>query len=136
MVAAGGGVVTGADDKGLAVEAGRSADGGLIQVVISIARIPAQFIGPRKGEDVMHEHGLFDLKLPPRRTVAYNSGPIRLKLGGLTKGARYSVERYLMNEGQDMTLVGRATVTGGQLKVSDDLAAPAVERLVIRRLPR
>lgn len=127
----------GADTNGLAVQAGRSADGRLIQVLISNYEITPDHRAPRTGDNIMHEHGLFDLKLLARRAVSY--GPNQgydLKIAGLNPKARYVRERYRITADQDFSLVGRDTVSGGVLKLQADLPPPGIELVVLKRLGR
>jgi xylan 1,4-beta-xylosidase len=126
--------VAGADLNGLAVEAGRSRDGGLVQVLISNYQIPDVDIGPRKGPDVMHVPNLFDLTLLPRRTVSYghNRG-YALTIKGLPAHGRYVVERYRLSQTQDFALLDSTRGRGPVIHVGGDLPPPAVELIVVRR---
>lgn len=124
--------VTGADDRGLAALAARSEDGQVIRVMVSNYQIPAAHRGPRLEGDVMHEHGLFDLKLLPRRTVSYaDSHRYHLTLRGLAEG-NYSLRHHHLAGGGEQ--VEDKPVKGGKaLDLDFDLATNAVDWFEIRR---
>jgi hypothetical protein len=127
--------VVGGDDNGLAVVAGRSRDGRTVQLLISNYEVPERNRGPRQGPDVFKAPGLFEMALPPRRSLTYagNKG-YRLVVDGLTRGARYEVQRYRVS-GQDAPIpIDRTIVKGPTARLSASLPAPAIERIVIRRL--
>ena len=124
--------VSGGDTNGFAVQAGRSADGDIIQVLISNYQIAEANIGPRKGEDVRHEGDLFDLKLLPRRTVTYDAnGGYNLVIGGLDPDCDYDVERYRITGERDFSLLDRSQAKGVQVRLQADIPPPAVELVVI-----
>jgi xylan 1,4-beta-xylosidase len=127
--------VTGADTKGLAVEAGRSADGNTVQVLISNYEIPAQQRMPREGANLFKVPGLFEMSLPPRRSVKYdhNRG-YDLSIRGLSSGS-YIVEHYRISDAEDLALRERVRSAGPVLHINAALAPPAVELLVIHREP-
>lgn len=126
--------VAGGDDQGLAVQAARSDDGRLVQVLISNYEIPAGKRAPRKGPDILHEGELFDLQLLPRRAVSYpaNAG-YDLRVPGLRPGADYEVERWRMTAGRDFALVDTARMKGADVALRADLPPPSIELIVIRR---
>lgn len=125
-------LASGGDRNGFAVEAGRSADGKMIQVLISNYEIPPIDRGPRPGGDVRHIPFLGDIHLVPRRRVAYgdNRG-YALDLLNLPAG-RYRVSRYRIASDTDFSLMRRDWQVA-PVRVDSDLAAPGIELLVIRR---
>jgi xylan 1,4-beta-xylosidase len=125
--------VSGGDTYGFAVQAGRSPNGDTIQVLISNYEIAQKNIGPRK-VDVLHEGGLFDLQLLPRRTATYDSnGGYTLRIGGLDPNGSYDVQRYRITEQRDFSLVDRSQTKGPQLRLQAELPPPAVELVVVTR---
>jgi len=124
----------GGDLSGLAIEAGRSRDGKTVQVLISNYEIPEADRGPRPGPDVMRVPGLFDLALPPRRSVSYadNRG-YDLTIKGLGGKGRYVVERYRMSASDDFELVDSRKASGPVVHIDGALPAPAIELVVVRQ---
>jgi len=45
------------------VEAARSSDGRTVQILLSNYQIPAEFLGPRAADDVLHVPPAFDVRL-------------------------------------------------------------------------
>jgi xylan 1,4-beta-xylosidase len=126
---------SGGDTVGFAVEAGRSADGRTVQVLISNYEIPSDWRKPRSGPDLMHEDDLFDLKLLPRREVSYaNNRGYRLRVTGLLPHAEYEVERYRLTDNQDFALLDRTRQRGSEVSLSAELPPPSVELIVLRRV--
>ena len=124
---------SGGDLNGLALEAGRSRDGGTVQVMISNYEIPQSDRGPRKGPDVLHVPGLFEMALPSRRSVSYrNNKGYDLAIRGLAR-RHYTVERYRVSDTDNLTLLDRRRVYGPIIHVSAALGPPAVELIVVRR---
>src|SRR6185295_17626484 len=97
---------TGADDKGFAVQAARTKNGDTVQVLISNYQIPSEFIGTRKGPDVLTVGTQFSVDLLPRRTVSYadNRG-YDLTINRLETGKSYTIERYRLTAQNDLSLV-------------------------------
>ncbi len=124
--------VEGADTCGFAVEAGRSADGRTIQVLLSNYQIPARYAGPRTGRNALIVPHQFEVALLDRRRVAYgeNRG-YDLTVTHLTPGRRYTIERYRVSAAQGLELAGRAVQRGGTVRVRAALAPPAIELVVI-----
>ncbi len=124
---------SGGDLGGLAMEAGRSRDRRTVQVLISNYEIPQSDRGPRKGPNVLRVPGLFEMALPPRRSVSYshNKG-YDLVITGLGRGS-YTVERYRVSDTDDFALVDRRRAHGPIIHVSAALGPPAVELLVVER---
>jgi hypothetical protein len=125
---------SGADDRGLAVQAARTKDGGRVQVLISNYQIPAQFIGPRKGPNVISVPNQWSVNLLPRRTVSYadNRG-YDLSIGGLEAGRSYTIERYRIAAGSDLSLVDTSMGTGPTIHLYATLPPPGVELVVLRK---
>ncbi len=120
--------VMGDDTIGLAVQAGRSADGQEVNVLISNYEIPAKLRGPRPGGDKVAGF----LNLLPRPDVQYrNNGGFSLKVTGLEPAKSYRVERYRINDVWDFRLLNTTTVKGNELALSDALPPPGIELLVI-----
>jgi xylan 1,4-beta-xylosidase len=125
---------SGADDKGLAVQAARTKDGGTVQVLISNYQIPAQFIGPRKGPNVIAVPNQWSVDLLPRRSVSYaaNRG-YDLTLDGLEAGQSYTIERYRIAATSDLSLVDTSMGTGPSIHLYATLPPPGIELVVVRK---
>ena len=121
--------VTGADTQGLAVEAGRSANGAEINVLISNYEVPVTLRGPRPGGDKVAGY----LNLLPRRKLQYhdNSG-FSLKVNGLMPNQLYRVERYRISDVWDYRLLSTVTLKGADVSIADALPPPAIELVVIK----
>jgi len=127
--------VTGGDNDGFAVEAGRSQDGHLLQVLISNYRIPDQFLGPRKGDNVLHVPHVFDVTLLSRRDITYrdNAG-FDLTIEHLPSDRPYVLERCRITERDDFQLVSTIIVPGQPLHLRESLPPPGVELVTVREL--
>jgi xylan 1,4-beta-xylosidase len=126
--------ISGGDTNGFAVQAGRSTDGNIIQVLISNYQIAAVNIGPRKGKDVMHEGELFDMDLLPRRTLTYDAnGGYNMVIAGLDPDSDYDVERYRITAERDFSLVDTSKAKGAQIRLQAELPPPAIELVVITK---
>ena len=125
---------SGADDRGLAVQAARSNDGDTVQVLISNYQIPAEFIGPRKGRNVLAVGNEFSVDLLPRRTVSYadNRG-YDLIIDHLQAGQAYTIERYRISAADDLSLVDTSMGTGPSIHLYATLPPPAIELVVLRK---
>jgi hypothetical protein len=100
----------GADLDGFAVQAGRSADGRTLQVLIANYEIPAEFRGPRSTPNVMP--GL-DVSLLERRSVTYqNNSGYDLTIDNLVPAREYLVERFRISDDRDFALVDSTTHVG------------------------
>jgi hypothetical protein len=122
---------TGGDDAGLSVEAGRNPLTGEVRVLIGNYEIPAADQGPLPFPgNVFTIPGIASFTILDRRAVTYadNAG-YDLTVRGL-RGA-YTVERYRVDDGHDLTLVDRS-VQRGEARLSAALPAPAVELVVLR----
>lgn len=126
--------VSGGDTNGFAVQAGRSEDGRKVQILISNYEIPPELRGPRESDDVMHEKGLFDLKLLPRRTVNYDAnGGYDLQVKGLDPDGKYSIECFRLTEGMDFSSLDRQENQGPQVRLQAELPPPSIELIVITK---
>ena len=125
---------TGADDNGLAVQAARTKNGDTVQVLISNYQIPAQFIGPRKGPNVLSVANQFSVDLLPRRTVSYadNHG-YDLTIDHLQAGKTYTIERYRITATNDLSRVDTSMGTGPSIHLYATLPPPGVELVVLRK---
>lgn len=125
--------VEGADWDGLAVLAGRSADGARLQVLISNYQIPPQAIGPRQSGNVLHTSA-FDVSLLSRRTVHYhdNAG-FDLTIRHLPPG-RYLIERCRITRTDDFSAVDTIAASSGTLHLAQPLPPPGVELVSVRAL--
>jgi xylan 1,4-beta-xylosidase len=124
---------TGADRCGFAVEAGRSADGRTIQVLVSNYQIPAAYRAPRTGSNALSVPHQFEVKLLERRRVVYGEDRgYDLTVSGLAPGRRYAVERYRISAGEGLARVQHSLRPGGALHLRSLLPPPGVELVVIR----
>jgi xylan 1,4-beta-xylosidase len=127
--------VRGADLDGFAVEAARSADGHTVQVLLSNYQIPAQFLGPRAADDVLHVPPVFDVRLLARRSISYrNNSGYDLTIDHLPANRRYSVERCRISAAHDFTSLGTTIHSGGPLRLQEKLPPPGIELVTIRTL--
>jgi hypothetical protein len=121
--------VTGADTQGLAVQAGASADGSEINVLISNYEVPANLRGARpKGDKV---DGLINLL--PRRELNYqrNRG-FDLKVTGLKADKLYRVAHYRISDNWDYRLLNTLTLKGSEVAIDAVLPPPGIELIVIK----
>ncbi len=125
---------SGADENGFAVQAARSRNGDTVQVLISNYQIPAEFIGPRKGPNVLTVGTEFSVDLLPRRTVSYadNHG-YDLTIEGLQAGKTYTVERYRITAQNNMSLVDTSMGTGPSIHLYATLPPPGIELVVLKK---
>ncbi len=129
--------VEGADSCGFAVEAGRSADGRTLQILLSNYRIPEQYVGPRTGRNVLSVPHQFEVALLERRRVRYGeNGGYELTVSPLPPGRRYMVERYRISAAHDWRLAGRSVQSGGKVHLGVVLPPPGIELVVIRVIDR
>lgn len=127
--------ISGAGTNGFASQAGRSADGKTIQVLISNYQIPDELNGPRGGEDVLHEGDLFNLVLLPRRTVSYDANDgYDLVVNGLDPEADYEIARYRITQDRDFSLLDKSQAKGSQVHLQAELPPPAIELVVITKV--
>ncbi|HEU4628037.1 MAG TPA: glycosyl hydrolase [Steroidobacteraceae bacterium] len=124
---------TGGDDKGFAVQAGRSRDGDRVQVLISNYEIPANFLGPRNGPNAL-DMGDFAVKLLERRSIEYrNNDGYDIQIDNLDPRSRYSVESYRISADADLSLSRSTEAAGPTIRLSAELPPPGVELIVIRK---
>lgn len=127
--------VDGGDEDGFAVQAGRSSDGRTLQVLIANYQIPAQYLGRRKGEDVLRIPGSFEVTLLPRRDVAYrNNEGYDLTIGRLKPAARYQVDRYRVSADSDLTHIDSNIVPGAQVRLQAQLPPPSIELITVKEI--
>src|SRR4051794_2337211 len=121
--------VTGADSEGLAVQAGRTAEGNEVTVVISNYEVPESLRGPRSGGDRLADM----LNVLPRRDLEYsNNDGFDLTVSGLDPDTTYRVERYRISDLWDHRLLSTDFVKGDRIAISGPLPAPSIETIVIR----
>jgi hypothetical protein len=126
---------TGGDLSGLAVEAGRSEDGRLVQVLVSNYQIPAAELGPRKADNVLHVPHVFDVRLLPRRSLVYaDNGGFDLTIDHLPAGSRHVVERCLISPKGDFTAEEPALSSGERAVVRERLPPPGIVLITVRSL--
>jgi xylan 1,4-beta-xylosidase len=133
-------LVQGADTFGFAAIAGRSADGKLMQIVVSNYAIPP--VSQRHKMEIPPEllkpgAGLPDFSsikpLPPRDDIVYrdNAG-YRLTIDNLPWGEKpFTMKRYRISESHNLDLVENKSATGPVLAISADLAPDGVELIVL-----
>jgi xylan 1,4-beta-xylosidase len=128
--------VAGSDEDGLAVEAGRAADGRLLRVLISNYQIPAQFLGHRAGDNVLRVPHVFDVRLLPRRNIAYrdNAG-FDLTIEHLPADRSYVLEHCRITDRDDFQLFSTVIEPGQPVHLREDLPPPGVELVTVRELP-
>ncbi len=127
--------VTGADPDGFAAEAGRSPDGRMVRVLISNYQIPAQLLGRRAGDDVLHVPPVFDVHLLSRRDIAYhdNAG-FDLTIEHLRTDRAHVVDRCRITEHDDFEPVRTVIPAGMDVRLAEDLPPPGVELVTVREL--
>jgi hypothetical protein len=127
--------VVGADTDGFAIIAGRSRDGRLVRILLSNYQIPAELLGRRKGDDVLHVPPVFDVSLLSRRDVDYHdNGGFELAVEHLPNDRAYVIERCRITARDDFKPVRSVLPPGAALHLSEPLAPPGVELISIRAL--
>jgi hypothetical protein len=123
----------GSDRQGLAVVAGRARNGDLLQVLVSNYQVPARYLGPRAGDNVLHVPQVFDVALLERRSLSYadNSG-YDLTVEHLTPGQRYVVEQCLISAGSRFTTSVMTASEQGNLRIRATMPPPGVALLSVR----
>ena len=123
----------GGDQSGLAVEAARSEDGTLVQVLISNYQIPAAQLGPRKTDNILHVPPVFDVSLLPRRSLVYGAnGGFDLTIDHLPAAARHVVERCLISAQGDFTAEDGGIFKGERVVVRTTLPPPGIVLITVR----
>ena len=123
--------VKGDDKNGFAVQAGKSADGKRVNIIISNYEVPESLRGPRPAGDHISGGG-FKINLLPRRTLSYqqNDG-FDLRVTGLDPDKLYKVRRYRISDVWDYRLLSTVTLKGSAVKITETLAPPSIELLSI-----
>ena len=125
--------VVGADTGGFAIMAGRSRDGGLVQILVSNYQIPTELIGRRKGDDVLHVPPVFDVSLLPRRDVGYHdNGGFDLTVKHLPADRSYRIERCRITAHDDFEPVSTVIAPGAPVRFTEVLPPPSVELVTVR----
>lgn len=125
--------VHGADLDGFAVQSGRSKDGKTVQVLISNYQIPAEFLGPRNGENVLRIGTAFDVKLLERRDITYrNNSGYDLTVDHLDAKRTYTVERYRISSSSNFEKVDSTEQRGPRVRLHAELPPPGVELIVLK----
>jgi xylan 1,4-beta-xylosidase len=114
--------VTGGDESGFAVAAGRSKDGHLIQILISNYQIASKYLHPRDN---------WDTSLPERRALEYHDNGGYDAAISLPTAGKYQVKRYRISDSANFVLVDQRIETGPSIRVQAALPPPAVELIVI-----
>lgn len=123
----------GGDLSGFAVEAGRSRDGKVVQVLISNYQIPSTELGPRHTDDTLHVPPVFDVKLLPRRTLAYSdNGGFDLTIDHLPTGAPHVVELCLISADRNLNTGTVAEQSGPTVRVQQALPPPGIALITVR----
>src|SRR5579872_5041954 len=134
--------VEGTDTFGFAALAGRSADGKIIQIVISNYAIPANYkpdlmaLPPELQKAAPPTPDMSKIKfLPPRTDIVYRDNlGYRLGISNLPWGsATFSIKRYRISKTQNFELVEKGIGKGSVLNLSNPLAPDAVELIVLTR---
>ena len=127
--------VTGADMDGFAVAAGRSQDGKVVRVLISNYQIPAELLGQRKGDDVLHVPPVFDVSLLSRRDVKYHdNGGFNLTIEHLPTNRSYLVEKCRITRRDDFKPARAVVAPNTPVQVRERLPPPGVELITVRAL--
>ena len=123
--------VSGDDNQGLAVLAGKSTDSNTINIIISNYEVPASLRAPRPDGDTIAGAG-YKINLLPRRPLSYarNDG-FDLRVTGLDPRKFYRVQRFRINDVWDFRLLGTVTLKGGDVRIAQTLAPPSIELLAI-----
>lgn len=133
--------VTGGDDKGFAVLAGRSAAGDQVQVLITNYAIAAAYLQPTDKTSLDFDLPIngarvpVSMSLPKRRidAVSVNNRGYHLMLRGLSCAAGCTVERRRLDTTHNLDLIDSTTSTGSTLELSAVLPPPSIELVTVRR---
>jgi xylan 1,4-beta-xylosidase len=126
----------GGDKDGFAVEAGRSRDGHMLRVLISNYQIPAQLLGHRAGDDILHVPHEFDVHLLSRRDIVYrNNGGFDLTVEHLPADRPYILEHCRITQDSDFKVSSTLIAPGNIVHLREELPPPAVELVTVREVP-
>ncbi len=124
---------TGGSPCGFAVEAGRSADGRTVQVLVSNYQIPARYRAPRTGRNALSVPHQFEVTLLERRRVVYGADRgYDLTVTGLSPGRRYAAQCYRISAGWVLSRSQCGFQSGGSVRLRSVLPPPGIELVVIR----
>ncbi|MEJ1961572.1 MAG: hypothetical protein WDO56_08525 [Gammaproteobacteria bacterium] len=124
----------GADEDGLAIQAGRDRNGDTLHVLISNYQIPAEYLGPRKGPNVLTVGTEFSVALLPRRSATYSANAgYDLTIEKLKAGVSYTIERYRISGRDNLSLVDTSVGTGPTIHLSATLPPPGIELVVLKK---
>ena len=132
--------VAGSDTYGFAALAGRSADGKIVQVLVSNYQIPPGYkphiMIPPPDVQAMINIDFSKLKVLPQRTdipgvknVGYDLTIDHLPWGN----AAFTIKRYRITNTEDLEPAGQSSGKGGKAELSNTLPAPGVELIVLQR---
>jgi xylan 1,4-beta-xylosidase len=123
---------TGQDQNGFSVLAGSSNNKSEIRVVIGNYQISAADMIPLPGGDLVAVPGISTFEYLPRRQITYaNNQGYQLVLRNLPSGKPFTVNRYRIDAGHQLTLVDTSQGSGPELVITAALAPPSVELIVI-----
>jgi xylan 1,4-beta-xylosidase len=123
--------VSGGDDAGFAVVAGRSKDSRTVQVLISNYQIAPKYLGPRPNGDVLHIPNIMDITLSPRRSLTYHdNGGYDLTVT-LPDQGKHEVTRYRITDALDFTVIDSSVQSGSVVHLKAALPPPGIEFIVI-----
>jgi xylan 1,4-beta-xylosidase len=113
---------TGGDESGLAVAAGRSRDGRLVQVLISNYEVASKYLKPRDN---------WDTSLPERRVLQYGNNAGYDATINLPEPGKYQVKRYRINESANFVMVDQSMQPGPTIHLQAALPPPGIDLIVI-----
>ncbi|CAE6875562.1 hypothetical protein R69746_08753 [Paraburkholderia aspalathi] len=123
---------TGQDRSGFSVLAGSSNNKNEIRVVIGNYQIPAADMIPLPEGNLVNVPGISTFEYLPRRQIAYaNNQGYQLVVRNLPSGKSFTVNRYRIDTGHQLTLVDTSQGNGPELVITAALAPPSVELIAI-----
>lgn len=131
--------VTGGDDKGFVVLAGKDESSRTVQVLITNYAIAPGFLEPTNKTSLDFDLPVdgqrvpVSMSLPKRRTEAVESknGGYHLKISGLSCSAGCTIERRRLDETHAFTQVDNQRTTADMIELSAQLPPPSVELITI-----
>lgn len=132
--------VTGGDEHGFAVLAGRTATGDAVRILIANYAIPDAYLAARESDvfefqvPIGTQRVTMSLNVPPRRVDARSAGytGYTLDVSDLPWGAgRHRVVRYRADAGHRGEILGSHEGEGACLTLQNSLAVPGVELIEI-----